>query len=771
MSFGQIINEIDPDQAGTDNAEFIEIKWTANTSLDGLVIVLYNGSDDQSYAAYDLDGNTTDANGFYVLNLPSNGLQNGADAVALFTGNDSDFPNDTPITTTNLIDVVVYGTNDGDDTGLLNGFGETTQFNDTQTESIQLVGSTYVSATPTPGAENPTSVCTITLGDVTYTCNSNTIGGSNDSVTINIPYTSSDAGVTSVTTTSGGVVGGDDPSGIADGTLTITGLSEGDAWDITINGGDCDGTTASGTVPANECDPAPSTCFDLSNGPELFEIVTVAANSDGDEWTESSGTYAINGFCGGGCMEESNGWLVFGPLDMTGVSDFSLLFDAVEGFDGSELNIQYTSDYSSLCPSGSTWTSAQTISDAGSYTIDLSAASGTDVFVGIQYLDSDGSFSSWSISNVTLGSFGSCPTLGSRPTSTCASCDLALQTENYVCTTNTAGDNNDTVTIEIPYIGSEDTIVSIATTSGGTIGGDDPSGTADGTITITGLSEGSAWDLIINGGDCDGTTVSGTIPSSICDPTEPCPASGAIIITEIMQNPSAVGDGDGEYFEVYNTTGTDINLNGWLITDLSSASENFTVMGSLIVPANGYAVFGVNGDSMANGGLNVDYVYSGLFLGNGTDELSIQCGGTPIDEVTWDNGATFPDPNGASMQLDLNFYDATSNDNGANWFVGTLTYGAGDIGTPGTDNETLSLNQFDATSFSIFPNPNNTGVVTITSSVNEEMNVQVFDLLGKQVKNETLTNNTLNVSNLKTGIYLVKITQNNATVTKKLVIK
>jgi hypothetical protein len=51
------------------------------------------------------------------------------------------------------------------------------------------------------------------------------------------------------------------------------------------------------------------------------------------------------------------------------------------------------------------------------------------------------------------------------------------------------------------------------------------------------------------------------------------------------------------------------------------------------------------------------------------------------------------------------------------------------------------------------------------------MNVAVFDILGKQVKNEILTNNTLNVSSLKSGIYIVKITQNNASITKKLVIK
>jgi len=84
---------------------------------------------------------------------------------------------------------------------------------------------------------------------------------------------------------------------------------------------------------------------------------------------------------------------------------------------------------------------------------------------------------------------------------------------------------------------------------------------------------------------------------------------------------------------------------------------------------------------------------------------------------------------------------------------------------------TLSNDEFNTIQFSLYPNPTDTGSVTISSLNSDEMNVTVFDILGKQVKNEILTNNTLNVSNLKSGIYIVKISQNNASVTKKLVVK
>jgi hypothetical protein len=251
LSFGQVINEIDPDQSGSDTAEFVEIKWTPNTALDGMVIVMYNGSDDASYAAYDLDGQTTDANGFFVLGstnvagydmeLPNNGLQNGADAVALFTGNDTDFPNDTAITTTNLIDVIVYGTNDGDDAGLLGGFGVTTQYNDTASESIQRQNDgSFLNAAPTPDAENSSITCDLQIGAIGSSCDAITVNV--DTYTATIAFTGGGTGTYTVMASEGTVdLSAGDPSTDATGTITVNGVPEGTDVTVTIqDGGVCD---------------------------------------------------------------------------------------------------------------------------------------------------------------------------------------------------------------------------------------------------------------------------------------------------------------------------------------------------------------------------------------------------------------------------------------------------------------------------------------------------------------------------------------------------
>jgi predicted extracellular nuclease len=127
-----IINEVDSDTPGTDILEFVEIYdgGAGNTSLDGFAVVFFNGSNDLSYASFDLDGFSTDTDGYFLLGnagvvpapsivFGSNGLQNGADAVALYADDASSFPNNSALTTNNLVDAMVYDTSDADDAGLL----------------------------------------------------------------------------------------------------------------------------------------------------------------------------------------------------------------------------------------------------------------------------------------------------------------------------------------------------------------------------------------------------------------------------------------------------------------------------------------------------------------------------------------------------------------------------------------------------------------------------------------------------------------------------
>ena len=162
---------------------------------------------------------------------------------------------------------------------------------------------------------------------------------------------------------------------------------------------------------------------------------------------------------------------------------------------------------------------------------------------------------------------------------------------------------------------------------------------------------------------------------------------GQIVITEVMQNPSAVSDSNGEWFELHNAGGTGVDINGWKIKDDSSTSETHTIskQGGLTIPAGGYIVLAEEGASATNGGITPDYDYATINLGNGTDGLILTDGSdVEQDRVIWDNGSTFPDPNGASMALKAPDLD---NSVGANWCEATTAYGSGDKGTPGAAND------------------------------------------------------------------------------------
>jgi len=157
---------------------------------------------------------------------------------------------------------------------------------------------------------------------------------------------------------------------------------------------------------------------------------------------------------------------------------------------------------------------------------------------------------------------------------------------------------------------------------------------------------------------------------------------GDIVINEIMQNPKKVSDAKGEWFEVYNTTNHDIDLENCVISD---SGDNFHIINqTLIVPAAGYAVLGINDNSNQNGGVDVDYKYSTFVLSNSDDEVILTCNGVEIDKVEYDGGPGFPNPIGASMILaDPNL----DNNLGSNWCESSSSFGKGDLGTPGSQND------------------------------------------------------------------------------------
>jgi len=86
-------------------------------------------------------------------------------------------------------------------------------------------------------------------------------------------------------------------------------------------------------------------------------------------------------------------------------------------------------------------------------------------------------------------------------------------------------------------------------------------------------------------------------------------------------------------------------------------------------------------------------------------------------------------------------------------------------------NATLSNSDNNIAGLKLYPNPVSNGTLYIDTTANAEKTVAIFDILGKQVLNTTTNDNAVNVNALRAGVYLVKITEEGKTATRKLVIK
>ncbi|WP_223787925.1 endonuclease I family protein [Marinicella meishanensis] len=158
-----LINEIDAVSSGAD---FIELLGDPNTGTDDYTLVLYDGVTDVSTAVISLDGMSTDANGYLVINQT---LEDGADAVALYNAAASNFMVGDPITTTDLMDAIVYDSGQADDAELLALLnpGQPQVNEDANGDALNeslirctngsggfLNTSSFKAFTPSPGAEN-----------------------------------------------------------------------------------------------------------------------------------------------------------------------------------------------------------------------------------------------------------------------------------------------------------------------------------------------------------------------------------------------------------------------------------------------------------------------------------------------------------------------------------------------------------------------------------------------------------------------------------------
>ncbi len=248
---------------------------------------------------------------------------------------------------------------------------------------------------------------------------------------------------------------------------------------------------------------------------------------------------------------------------------------------------------------------------------------------------------------------------------------IAALTDDLVCTYSPATDVDpaDTLNYSVQWLVD------------GTL---EPSWDGVWTIPSTSTSWGQDWTCEIQADD--GTDVSGWANWT----TSVQPAVGDIVVSEYLPDPTVVSDVAGEWIEIYNPGSVNIDLQGFELHD--DGTDTHVITTSVPVPAGSWVVLGRNSDLLTNGGVLVDYQYSGFDLGDLFDAIVFSFDGVEIDRVDYDLTLY---PGGSlvgrtsSFDPDIGLPDALLNDDWTNWCGSSEPIdGLGsDFGTPGFIND------------------------------------------------------------------------------------
>jgi len=162
---------------------------------------------------------------------------------------------------------------------------------------------------------------------------------------------------------------------------------------------------------------------------------------------------------------------------------------------------------------------------------------------------------------------------------------------------------------------------------------------------------------------------------------------GELLITEIMSNPAILSDTEGEWFEIYNNSVREINLQG-LVLQRDDINLH-TISDSIDLLPGGYFVFERTDGATDFQGYNYG---SGILLPNSGAVLSIlnEDTGTGPGALIFSldyGSAGFLFGSGISTSLNPAMVNASYAVLGTSWCLSTSVYSTGDLGTPGLTND------------------------------------------------------------------------------------
>ncbi|MDO9260448.1 MAG: T9SS type A sorting domain-containing protein [Flavobacteriaceae bacterium] len=260
--------------------------------------------------------------------------------------------------------------------------------------------------------------------------------------------------------------------------------------------------------------------------------------------------------------------------------------------------------------------------------------------------------------------------------------------------------------------------------------------------------------------------------------------STSIVISQVYGGGGTTGATyTHDFVELFNKSGSSVDITGWSIQYNTSISTTTTWsklnLPSVVIQKGQYFLIQLAQGSGGTTALPIPDAIGTIAMGvnagkvvlvNHTNAIAIQCPDTGVIDLVgygstncFEGSGYTASPSNTTSVMRIN-NGMTDTDNNDDDFVTT---------TPNPRNTaiTLSIGKNEISNFSLYPNPVNGGKIFISTNNNfAERTVQIFDVLGKQVVNQQGTQNSIEVSHLTKGIYIIRIEEEGKTATRKLVI-
>jgi hypothetical protein len=394
-----------------------------------------------------------------------------------------------------------------------------------------------------------------------------------------------------------------------------------------------------------------------------------------------------------------------------------------------------------------------------------------------------------------------------------ASCTLVLGTPAIACVASTSALDNYTVTI--PFTGGGTGTYAI-TATGATITGDNPSTAATGSVILTyNESTLGTSTVVISSGPTCSFSFTVTSPDS-CIGTNTIPVNEpfnytvgtSLNFSQMWKNTSVGSDeilavaGNLSYTGI-TATGNSVALAGTGSDTLLPFTDTTSgeIYASFLIKVTDLTGISTTGSSYFASFSNAANAYSGKIWikTNGTQFQYGISTTTVTADIVWSPNlynvnttqylvlgynftnnilALYENPTiGGSASASVSATIAPGLTSIANFIfrqdnaTSTPAMTLDELSITTTPNFTLanqSFSQIDG--LKMYPNPAKNNLF-IETALNSDINVAIIDVLGKEVINSKVSNNTVNISGLSPGIYIVKITEEGKTSTKKLIIE